>query len=178
VRVKSVPVAFAILFVCVVFAPGASAQNPDTMMPEQSVAKGKQLLSDLINALGGPGYTEVRESHCQGRRSQFGHNGEPLHPVLIDFSEYRRYPDKVRTEYISKGRNTILASLIGVDGLDFTHGGIVISLYNGDHGWTFDRSGVSELPAGAISDFRYARMKESVLRDDLNGRIQDALVLI
>jgi hypothetical protein len=88
------------------------------MMPEQSVAKGKQILSDLINALGGPGYTEVRESLCQGRRSQFGHNGEPLHPVLIDFSEYRRYPDKVRTEYISKGRNTILASLIGVDGLD------------------------------------------------------------
>jgi len=56
------------------------------MMPEQSVAKGKQILSDLINALGGPGYTEVRESLCQGRRSQFGHNGEPLHPVLIDFS--------------------------------------------------------------------------------------------
>src|SRR2546429_9567394 len=27
---------------------------------------------------------------------------------------------------------SILASLIGVDGLDFTHGGIVISLYNGD----------------------------------------------
>ena len=73
---------------------------------------------------------------------------------MIDFSEYRRYPDKVRTEYISKGRNTILASLIGVDGLDFTHGGIVISLYNGDHGWTFDRSGVSELPATAIGDFQ------------------------
>lgn len=153
-RVKSVRIAVAILLACAVSTSLASAQNPDTMMPEQSVAKGKQILSDLINALGGPGYTEVRESLCQGRRSQFGHNGEPLHPVLIDFSEYRRYPDKVRTEYISKGRNTILASLIGVDGLDFTHGGIVISLYNGDHGWTFDRSGVSELPATAISDFQ------------------------
>jgi len=47
------------------------------MMPEQSVAKGKQILADLINALGGPGYTEVRESQCQGRRVLFGHNGEP-----------------------------------------------------------------------------------------------------
>jgi hypothetical protein len=82
----------------------------------------------------------------------FGHNGEPI--GNIEFSNYRRYPDKDRTEYIGKGRNTILASLIGLDGLDFAHGGIVITLYNGDHGWTFDRSGVSELPATSISDFQ------------------------
>jgi hypothetical protein len=122
------------------------------MMPEQSVAKGKQILADLINALGGPGYTEVRESQCQGRRVLFGHNGEPN--GNIEFADYRRYPDKDRTEYIGKGRNTILASLIGLDGLDFARGGIIITLYNGDHGWTFDRSGVSELPESAISDFQ------------------------
>ncbi len=122
------------------------------MMPEQSVAKGKQILSDLINALGGPGYTEARESQCQGRRAQFGHNGELT--GYIDFINDRRFPDKDRTEYIAKGRNTILAALIGVDGLDVTHGGVVIALYNGDRGWTLDRSGVSELPVTAISDFQ------------------------
>lgn len=151
-RVKSVQFAVVILLACAMSAPRASAQNPDTMMPEQSVAKGKQILADLINALGGPGYTEVHESQCQGRRVLFGHNGEPI--GNIEFADYRRYPDKDRTEYISKGRNTILASLIGVDGLDFSHGGIVITLYNGDHGWSFDRSGVNELPATAISDFQ------------------------
>ncbi len=151
-RVKSVQFAVVILVAGTMFAPRASAQNPDTMMPEQSVAKGKQILSELINALGGPGYTEVHESQCQGRRVLFGHNGEPI--GNIEFADYRRYPDKDRTEYISKGRNTILASLIGVDGLDFSHGGIVITLYNGDHGWTFDRSGVNELPAASISDFQ------------------------
>jgi hypothetical protein len=152
VRLKLVHIAVVILLACAMFSSRASAQNPDTMMPEQSVAKGKQILSDLINALGGPGYTEVRESVCQGRRVLFGHNGEPI--GNIEFSNYRRYPDKDRTEYIGKGRNTILASLIGLDGLDFAHGGIVITLYNGDHGWTFDRSGVSELPATSISDFQ------------------------
>jgi hypothetical protein len=152
VRVKSVHFAAVILVAGALFAPRASAQNPDTMMPEQSVAKGKQILADLINALGGPGYTEVRESQCQGRRVLFGHNGEPI--GNIEFADYRRYPDKDRTEFISKGRNTILASLIGIDGLDFAHGGIVITLYNGDHGWTFDRSGVNELPATSISDFQ------------------------
>ncbi len=151
-RVRSVHIAVAIFLACAGSAPRVSAQNPDTMMPEQSVAKGKQILADLINALGGPGYTEVRESQCQGRRVLFGHNGEPT--GNIEFAHYRRYPDKDRTEYIGKGRNTILASLIGLDGLDFARGGIIITLYNGDHGWTFDRSGVSELPESAISDFQ------------------------
>ncbi len=73
---------------------------------------------------------------------------------MLGFSEYRRYPDKARTEYIGKGHNTILPFLVGVDGLDWSHGGIIITLYNGDHGWTFDRSGVSELPATSISDFQ------------------------
>ncbi len=151
-RIKSVHIAVIIFLACAGSAPRISAQNPDTMMPEQSVAKGKQILADLINALGGPGYTEVRESQCQGRRVLFGHNGEPT--GNIEFAHYRRYPDKDRTEYIGKGRNTILASLIGLDGLDFARGGIIITLYNGDHGWTFDRSGVSELPDTAISDFQ------------------------
>jgi hypothetical protein len=159
VRLKLVHIAVVILLASAMFSSRASAQNPDTMMPEQSVAKGKQILADLINALGGPGYTEVRESVCQGRRVLFGHNGEPI--GNIEFSNYRRYPDKDRTEYIGKGRNTILASLIGLDGLDFAHGGIVITLYNGDHGWTFDRSGVSELPATSISDFQ-EQVKRSV----------------
>ena len=30
------------------------AQNPDNMMPEERTAKGKQVLEQLINALGGP----------------------------------------------------------------------------------------------------------------------------
>ncbi|PYU42602.1 MAG: hypothetical protein DMG54_15450 [Acidobacteria bacterium] len=145
-------VALLLLAGCTAFASGASAQRPDTMMPEQSAAKGKQVLSELINGLGGPGYSEVRESLCQGRRALFGHNGELT--GYIDFNDYRRFPDKDRVEYIGKGHNTILPFLVGIDGLDWAHGGIVITLYSGDHGWTFDRSGVNEMPATAVSDFQ------------------------
>ena len=151
-RVRIVLLAPLTLAGCMVFALGALAQRPDTMMPEQSVAKGKQILSELINGLGGPGYAEVRESLCQGRRALFGHNGELT--GYIDFNDYRRFPDKDRVEYIGKGHNTILPFLVGIDGLDWAHGGIVITLYNGDHGWTFDRSGVNEMPATAVSDFQ------------------------
>ena len=167
-RLKPAQFAIAILVVCSMFASGAFAQRPDTMMPEASTAKGKEILRDLINGFGGAGYTEVRESLCQGRRALFGHNGQLT--GYIDFAEYRRFPDKVRMEYISKGRNTILASLIGIDGLDFAHGGIVITLYNGNQGWTYDRSGVTEVPATSITDFQeqVKRNIDNLLRLRLN----------
>ena len=151
-RLKFALFVFPILFAFGFLPPRAAAQNPDTMMPEQNVAKAKQVLADLINALGGPGYTEVRESQCEGRRALIGHNGELN--GYIDFADFRRYPDKARTEYLSKGRNTILKALIGIDGLDFSHGGIFITLYNGDHGWTFSRSGVDEMPVTSVSEFQ------------------------
>ena len=147
------------LFVAACFFSRAAAQNPDTMMPEQSEAKGKQILQELINGLGGPGYTEVRESECSGRRALFGHSGDLT--GYINFNDFRRFPDKARIEYIGKGRNTILLSLIGLDGLDFAHGGIVIALYNGDRGWSYDRSGVNELPATSVSEFQ-EQMKRNV----------------
>jgi hypothetical protein len=156
---------FLVLFA---LAPRLSAQNVDNMMPEENTAKAKELLRDLINAYGGAGYTDVRESQCHGRRAIFGHSGELT--GYIDFTEYRRFPDKARTEFLSKGRNTILQSLIGLDGLDFAHGGIVIAVYNGDRGWTYDKSGVNELPADSIAEFQeqVKRNVDNLLRLHLN----------
>lgn len=157
-------VATALLLAATLFVPFARAQNPDNMMPEQSEAKGKQILHDLISGLGGPGYTEVRESECSGLRSLFGHSGELT--GYINFTDFRQYPDKARIEYTRKGHNTILLSLIGLDGLDFSHGGIVIALYNGDHAWSYDRSGVNELPVTSVTDFQEAtkRNVDTLLR--------------
>ena len=41
-----------VLLAAACLVPRAGAQNPDTMMPEQSEAKGKQILQDLMNGLG------------------------------------------------------------------------------------------------------------------------------
>ena len=165
-RLKLVQFAVAGLLVCWPFTLPASAQNPDTMMPEQSAAKAKQILSDLINARGGSGYKEAVEGQCHGTRAQFGHNGDVT--GYVGFTEYRRYPDKARLEYSAKSHNlkSIINTVIGVDGLDWSHGGVIIALYNGDHGWTLDRGGVSELPATAIADFQeqVKRNIDNVLR--------------
>jgi len=166
VRLKLVPFAFASLLSVGTLALRASAQNPDTMMPEQSTAKAKQILSDLINARGGAGYKEAVEGECHGTRAQFGHNGDVT--GYVGFTDYRRYPDKARLEYSAKSHNlkSIINTVIGVDGLDWSHGGVIIALYNGDHGWTLDRSGVTELPVTSISEFQeqVKRNIDNVLR--------------
>jgi len=129
-------------------------QNPETMMPEQSEAKARQVLSDLINARGGAAYLEMRESQCHGQRAQFGHNEAVT--GYVAFTDSRTYPDKDRVEYTAKSHNlkSIINVFIGVEGLDLTHGGEIVALYNGDRGWTLDKSGVTELPVTATAEFQ------------------------
>ena len=160
-RLRLVHFAVAALLASAALASKASAQNPDSLMPEQSAAKAKQILSDLINARGGAGYTEAVEGECHGTRAQFGHNGAVM--GYVGFADYRRYPDKERLEYSAKSHNlkSILNTVMGVDGLDWSHAGVIIALYNGDRGWTLDRSGVTELPVTSISEFQ-EQMKRNI----------------
>jgi hypothetical protein len=122
----------------------AGAQNPDTLLPEQSTAKAKQILQQLIDALGGARYLNVRESACEGRLARFGHSGELT--GYTPFKSYWQFPDKNRTDYSKKG--------------------VIINLYNDDHGWTLDRGGVSELPASSVTDF------QEVVKKDLNNLLR------
>ncbi|HEY2461876.1 MAG TPA: hypothetical protein VGI16_13785 [Candidatus Acidoferrum sp.] len=112
--------------------PPSFAQNPDSMMPEESAAKAKQILTQLTDALGGPAYLDVHVSDCEGRLARFGRNGEL--EGYTNFKDYWGYPDKNRTDFSKKG--------------------VIINVYNGDQGWTMDRGGVSELSAIAVGDFQ------------------------
>jgi outer membrane lipoprotein-sorting protein len=132
---------FLLLFMVL---PSGAAQNPDTLLPEQSAAKAKQILQQLIDALGGARYLNVRESDCEGRLARFGHNGELT--GYTNFKDYWGYPDKNRTDYSKKG--------------------VIINLYNGDKGWTLDRGGVSELPAPAVADF------QELVKKDINNLLR------
>ena len=129
----------------------ATAQPGQELLPEQSAAKAKQVLQQVINALGGQAFLKVRDADCDGRVAQFGSNEE-----LMGFTEFRDLwllPDKNRTEYISKGQNTIAGFLLGADGLAITHGGALITVYNGDQGWELDKAGVSDQPEDLVKNF-------------------------
>jgi outer membrane lipoprotein-sorting protein len=130
-------------------APSA-AQNPDTLLPEESEKKARALIGPMIEALGGQAYLHVRESVCEGRLAHFDHNGQLTGYTV--FKDYWRYPDKNRTEYSKKGN--------------------IIDLYNGDGGWTLDRGGVAEEPASAVSDFQEQVKKD--LDNLLRLRLKEA----
>jgi len=141
--------AACVVLAAAMLAPGASPQNPDTLMPEASTAKAKQVLQQLIDALGGPTYLDIRDSDCEGRLARFGHNGEMI--GYTPFKDYWRYPDTNRTDYSKKG--------------------VIINLYSGDKGWTLDKGGVSELSAASIADFQEQTKKD--INNLLRARIKE-----
>jgi len=99
---------------------------------------------------------QTRETECTGRLAQFEHNGDLS--GYTNFRDFWHLPDKNRTEYEVKGaKGGFLGVLIGQ--IPFK-GGTIIELFNGDEGWTMDKSGVSEQPSTAITDF-----KEQTKRD-------------
>jgi len=113
-------------------SPRAVAQNPDTMMPDASAAKAKQILAQMIEAFGGPAYLNAKQSECSGRMSQFGHNADLT--AYLPFKTYWEFPDKNRNDIGKKGN--------------------VIDLYAGYEGWTLDHDGVGPEPAAQVDNFR------------------------
>jgi hypothetical protein len=158
--------AFRVLVIAgVLLAPACvRAQNPDTIAPEESEARARKILNQLVQALGGPAYLGMKERQCDGRRALIGHNGELA--GYVQFKDAWQFPDKNRTDYIAHSRNTLLGYMIGVQDLDLSHGGLVITVFDGDRGWTMDRSGVSDMPEDSLAEFQAAvqRSPDNLLR--------------
>jgi hypothetical protein len=138
------------LLLCMAWTCGRPAAAQE-MLPEQSAAKARQLLQQVITALGGQAYLNVRDTQCDGRTAQFGTAG-----TLMGFTLFRDLwllPDKNRVEYFTKGEHTILGFLIGSDDLLITHGGALITIFSKEGGWTLDKSGVSDEPEDLVKNF-------------------------
>lgn len=148
--------------------PPALAGQSQEMLPDDSAAKGRQVVRQVIAALGGQNYLNVRDTQCDGRVAQFGTAG-----TLLGFTLFRDLwllPDKNRVEYISKGEHTILGFLMGADDLLITHGGAMITIYSGNEGWSLDKSGVSDQPEDLVKNFseQVKSGMNNVLRRRLN----------
>ena len=131
-------------------SPGARGQRAEYMDPDESAAKAKQVLQQLISALGGQRYLDLKASECEGRRAQFGHNGDMSGYVQVRV--FWGYPDRARSEYGKKGN--------------------IADVFAGDQGWTLDRGGVSEQTAVAVTDFQESlkRNVNYLLRTRINEK--------
>jgi hypothetical protein len=129
----------------------ATASSAQEMLPEQRATKARQVLQQVIAALGGQAYLNVHDTQCDGRAAQFGTAG-----TLMGFTLFRDIwllPDKNRVEYFTKGEHTILGFIMGSDDLLITHGGAMMTIHTADGGWTLDKSGVSDEPEDVIKNF-------------------------
>ncbi|MGB7848915.1 MAG: hypothetical protein WBL63_25100 [Candidatus Acidiferrum sp.] len=151
------------MFLC---TPAALAQNPDTMDPDKSTAKAKQLLNQAIEALGGSAYKNSLESECEGRVAQLDRNGSL--EGFNNIRSYWHYPDKNRTEYeVKSTKGGFFAVLVGSLPIK---GGTFIQLFNGDKGWTMDKGGVNEADATVVAQFQdvMKRQIHNLLLDRVN----------
>jgi outer membrane lipoprotein-sorting protein len=118
--------------IVLVASPRAAAQDDEALMPDQSAAKAKQLLQQAIQALGGSAYLNVRDVTCTGRLGQFGHSGDLN--GFAKFIDYAKPPDKDRTENLPKQN--------------------IVTVMNGNQGWSLDRGGVSEASVADVAQFQ------------------------
>ena len=147
----------------------AAARPGQELMPDQSATKAKAVLRQVIATLGGSAYLNVRDSECEGRIAQFGSSGD-----LMGFTSFRDLsllPSKDRVEYISKGEHTVLAFLLGVDDLSISHGGVLITVFDGDQGWILDKSGVIDQPEDVTKNF--AEQVKSGMNNMLRSRMNE-----
>jgi len=146
-RICPLPYCLAILLAAS-FSPAARAQSPETMLPEQSSAKAKQLIQQSVAALGGPAFLGVRDVDCTGRLSFFGRTNEVT--GYDYFRDLWKFPDKNRTEYSKKA--------------------LIIEVYNGNQAWTLDKGGVTEKPTADAEEFQEGLKRDPIelLRTRLN----------
>jgi hypothetical protein len=140
-----------VLALATVQEKSAKAQPGQELLPEQSAAKAKSVLQQVIATLGGSAYLNVRDSDCEGRVAQFGSSGD-----LSGFTPFRDLwllPAKERVEYIAKGEHSVLAFLLGADDLSISHGGVLVTVFNGEQGWMLDKAGVTDQPEDVTRNF-------------------------
>jgi hypothetical protein len=157
--------ALAVLGLLFMVSP-ARAQNPDAMDPDKNAAEAKRLLNQTIEAMGGGAFRNSVESECEGRVAQLDRNGSLMGYNFIH--SYWHYPDKSRTEYVVKStKGGLFAVLVGNLPIK---GGTFVQLFNGDKGWTMDKSGVNEADATVVAEFQdvVKRQIRNLLLDRVN----------
>ncbi len=109
----------------------AASQSPPAPLPanwptaqfastkDPSVQKAYQILNDMIRALGGEAYLNVRDMQSEGRTYGFYH-GRP-NSMSIQFWRFWEWPDKERIE-ITKQRD-IVELFVGEKGYEITYKG-------------------------------------------------------
>ncbi len=104
VRIGRATTGLLLALLMAVLAPASRAQHAEYMDPDLSAEKAKKILQQLVTALGGQRFLQMKSSVCEGRYAQFGHNGDTSGYVQVKI--FRSYPDNTRIEYGKKATSS------------------------------------------------------------------------
>lgn len=119
----------------VLWAAVATAQEP---LSTPAFDKGRQILEQTVEALGGEAFLNVTDIDREGRLYNFG-RGELASPGE-KFRDYVKFPGK---EWLELGKD-----------------GKIVYLNNGEEGWELDRQGIREQTPEAIANFHRANKRD------------------
>jgi len=107
----------------------AAARPGQELMPDQSATKAKAVVRQVIATLGGSAYLNVHDSDARGasRNSARVATSWGSHRIAI-FGCCRQRPRRVHLQRPAH----CSGFLLGVDDLSISHGGVLITVFDGD----------------------------------------------
>jgi len=131
-----------------------SAAPPSASLNGQSSdQRGRQLIDQMVAALGGRAWLDRATIQLEGRTSSFFH-GQP-NPYTTDYHELRRLPVNGQTEADRVGFLTVRGMIMPGKKID------VVQIWTGSNGYEITFKGTTTLPKEQVEDY-YRRRAHSI----------------
>lgn len=136
--------------------PSATVAPPVALTQEQ---RGRQLIDEMIAALGGPAWLNRKDMQFHGRMASF-FQGQP-NGMIVDFDAWHQFPDSTHQEAQRIGFLTDKSMIFPGKKID------VVQIWTGGTGYEVTYKGKTTLPKDQVEDYyrRQAHSIEDVVRD-------------
>lgn len=128
--------------------PPPAAQDAQTQLQ-----RGRQLLDQMVQALGGDAWLNRKDMQFHGRIASFFH-GQP-NGMVIEFDAWHQFPDAIHPEAIRIGFLTDKSMILPGKKID------VVQIWTGGKGYEVTYKGKTELPKDQVTDY-YRRQAHSI----------------
>ena len=129
--------------------PPPPAQNQQ----QNQLQRGRQLLDEMIAALGGDAWLNRKDMQFHGRIASF-FQGRP-NGMVIEFDAWHRFPDATHPEAVRIGFLTDKSMILPGKKID------VVQIWTGGKGYEVTYKGKTELPKDQVEDY-YRRQAHSI----------------
>lgn len=132
---------------------GAPPPPPAQNQQQDQLERGRQLLDQMVAALGGEAWLNRKDMQFHGRVASF-FQGRP-NGMVIEFDAWHRFPDATHPEAMRIGFLTDKSMILPGKKID------VVQIWTGGKGYEITYKGKTELPKDQVEDY-YRRQAHSI----------------